>query len=43
MNQQYRTEENGPDPDRGATGQTRAERAVTTVTGTTEGGDTRCS
>jgi hypothetical protein len=36
------TEENGPAPDRGATGQTETGKSATTVAGRREGGDTRC-
>ncbi len=43
MHQQDRTQQNGPAPDRGSTGRNSTETAVTTVTRTTEGGDTRCS
>jgi hypothetical protein len=43
MNQHDNAEENGPAPDRGPTGRTHTERAATTVAGTNEGGDTRCS
>jgi hypothetical protein len=43
MNQHDNAEENGPVPDRGATGRTDTERAATTVAGTSKGGDTRCS
>lgn len=37
------TEENGPAPDRGPTGQNATKTFATTVAGREEGGDTRCS